>query len=462
MAMAPDQVGIGIRRHFTRAGEHPYDTVEWERRDARIPNYKSGGDAFFQAGVEFPVTWSQNSTNIVAQKYFRGQLGTPERESSLRQVIDRVADTIADWGARDGYFLAVEDTMSAILNWYVEEGTIFKGGSGSGINLSNIRSSMEPLKGGGTASGPASFMRGADASAGTIKCLHADTDLVTDHGVVPIRAVAPGWKVLTRHGLKTVEAVHDNGIRPLVKVRTGLGDEIICTPEHKFLVRGAEGETWREAGRLRGDDYVMVDLGHTDYGTPQRLEAEEPTGVGEAPLPAVLDESFAVWLGWAHGEGRLKPVAGSGALAVHLDGEDKGLVERYRAFTQSVFGREDGARTARGGDAPPATVCPPRVARFLQVNGLWRNGSQTIPRLVRSSPAVVRAAFLAGLFESDGHVQHGVPTLWAKRRNLALEAHRLLLSVGIPSKVTQAVPPTPTKSPGHGAVTADTDLADVG
>src|SRR5688500_238952 len=215
MAMAPDQVGIGIRRHFTKAGEHPYDTVEWERRDARIPNYKSGGDAFFQPGVEFPVTWSQNATNIVAQKYFRGQLGTPERESSLRQVIDRVSDTIADWGVRDGYFLdeaeadafrdelkylllhqraafnspvwfnigvkgvpaqasacfilAVEDQMNAILNWYVEEGTIFKGGSGSGINLSNIRSSMEPLKGGGTASGPVSFMRGADASAGTIK-----------------------------------------------------------------------------------------------------------------------------------------------------------------------------------------------------------------------------------------------------------------------------------------------------
>src|ERR671931_195142 len=103
--MAPGQVGIGIRRHFTRAGEHPYDTVEWETRDARIPNYKSGGDAFFQPGVEFPVTWSQNSTNIVAQKYFRGQLGTSERESSLRQVIDRVADTITSWGVKDGYFV---------------------------------------------------------------------------------------------------------------------------------------------------------------------------------------------------------------------------------------------------------------------------------------------------------------------------------------------------------------------
>jgi ribonucleoside-diphosphate reductase alpha chain len=215
MAIAPQQLGIGITRRFTRPGVDPYDTVEWERRDARIQNYKDGGDAFFQADVEFPTTWSLNATNIVAQKYFRGTLGTPEREWSLRQVIDRVVDTVADWGIRDGYFvdereaaafrdelkfvlvhqhasfnspvwfnigvkgvpqqasacfiLAVEDKMSAILDWYREEGTIFKGGSGAGINLSRIRSSHEELKGGGTASGPVSFMRGADASAGTIK-----------------------------------------------------------------------------------------------------------------------------------------------------------------------------------------------------------------------------------------------------------------------------------------------------
>src|SRR3954452_25253575 len=215
MALAPQQVGIGIRRHFTEPGVHPYDTLEWERREARIPNWKDGTDAFRQDDVEFPVTWSQNATNIVAQKYFRGTLGTDERETSLRQVIDRVADTITSWGVKDGYFvdeqegaafrnelkfllvtqraafnspvwfnigvngvpqqasacfiLAVDDTMDGILNWYREEGTIFKGGSGSGINLSNIRSSSEHLKGGGTASGPVSFMRGADASAGTIK-----------------------------------------------------------------------------------------------------------------------------------------------------------------------------------------------------------------------------------------------------------------------------------------------------
>src|ERR671910_2910991 len=109
MAMAPEQMGIGIRRHFTAPGTHPYDTLEWERREARIPNYRDGTDAFYQPDVEFPVSWSQNATNIVAQKYFRGTLGTPERESSLKQVIDRVADTITEWGARDGYFVDDEE-----------------------------------------------------------------------------------------------------------------------------------------------------------------------------------------------------------------------------------------------------------------------------------------------------------------------------------------------------------------
>jgi ribonucleoside-diphosphate reductase alpha chain len=207
--------GLTFKRWFTTQGRHPFDDVEWETRDAVIPNFKEGGNAFEQRDVEFPRDWSQNATNIVAQKYFRGTLGTPQRESSVRQLVGRVVDTIRGWGVKNGYFasdhdaqvfadelthlvvtqkaafnspvwfnvgvpdtpqqcsacfiLAVDDTMSSILNWYVEEGTIFKGGSGSGINLSRIRSSREPLAGGGTASGPVSFMRGADASAGTIK-----------------------------------------------------------------------------------------------------------------------------------------------------------------------------------------------------------------------------------------------------------------------------------------------------
>jgi len=215
MAIAPQRTAIGIRRRFTTEGVHPYDMVTWERRDARITNFQDGSVAFEQLGVEVPASWSLNATNILAQKYFRGTPGTPEREWSLKQVVDRVVDTITAWGRKDGYFLdedeaacfadelkylivtqraafnspvwfnigvpgvpqqasacfilSVDDSMESILNWYREEGIIFKGGSGAGVNLSRIRASMEHLQGGGTASGPVSFMRGADASAGTIK-----------------------------------------------------------------------------------------------------------------------------------------------------------------------------------------------------------------------------------------------------------------------------------------------------
>ena len=121
MAMAPEQTSIGIRRHFTTEGVDPYDEVEWERRDARITHFQDGSVAFEQLDVEFPVGWSQNATNIVAQKYFRGALGTPERETSLRQVIDRVVDTISEWGLRDGYFVdqAEAEAFSAELKHLV-------------------------------------------------------------------------------------------------------------------------------------------------------------------------------------------------------------------------------------------------------------------------------------------------------------------------------------------------------
>src|ERR1700689_1744216 len=203
---------LSVERLFTTPGEHPFDAIEWELRDARIGH----GDrvAFEQRGVEFPKSWSQNATNIVAQKYFRGQLDSPEREHSVKEMIGRVAGTITGWGRAGGYFageedarafnhelthilvhqmaafnspvwfnvgfeespqcsacfiLSVDDTMDSILDWNTKEGRIFRGGSGAGINLSNIRGSMEPLSKGGTASGPVSFMRGADAWAGTIK-----------------------------------------------------------------------------------------------------------------------------------------------------------------------------------------------------------------------------------------------------------------------------------------------------
>jgi ribonucleoside-diphosphate reductase alpha chain len=211
-SVADDGARLGVRRFFTIPGRDPFDEIEWEIRDATIPG--RAGPAFEQRGVEFPKFWSQTATNIVAQKYFRGRLSSPERESSVRQMIGRVVDTVVAWGRAGGYFaddaeaetfeaelkailvnqyasfnspvwfnvgfeerpqcsacfiLSIEDSMEAILDWIRREGVIFRGGSGSGVNLSRLRSSKEQLSKGGYASGPVSFMRGADASAGTIK-----------------------------------------------------------------------------------------------------------------------------------------------------------------------------------------------------------------------------------------------------------------------------------------------------
>ena len=207
-------VGLTMERVFSTEGVHPYDQLTWERRDVVQTNWKTGETVFEQKGVEFPDTWSVNASTIVTTKYFRGAVGTDAREWSLRQLIDRVVKTYTKAGIDHGYFatpadaelfeheltwllvnqyfsfnspvwfnvgtaspqqvsacfiLSVDDSMDSILNWYKEEGFIFKGGSGAGLNLSRIRSSKELLSSGGTASGPVSFMRGADASAGTIK-----------------------------------------------------------------------------------------------------------------------------------------------------------------------------------------------------------------------------------------------------------------------------------------------------
>jgi len=206
--------GLTMTRIYTTPGVHPYDQITWERRDVVMTNWRDGSVNFEQHGVEFPDFWSVNAANIVTTKYFRGAVGSPVREWSLKQLVDRVVGVYTETGRKQGYFateedavifdhelkhalvhqvfsfnspvwfnvgtsskaqvsacfiLSVDDTMDAILDWYREEGLIFKGGSGAGVNLSKIRSSKELLSSGGTASGPVSFMRGADASAGTIK-----------------------------------------------------------------------------------------------------------------------------------------------------------------------------------------------------------------------------------------------------------------------------------------------------
>src|SRR6266513_1875443 len=210
--VADEQASAAVKRFFTIPGRDPFEELEWELRDAFIPGKDK--PAFEQKHVEFPKFWSQTATNIVAQKYFRGRMSSPEREKSVKEMIGRVVDTISGWGRDGGYFateeeaetfeaelkailvnqlasfnspvwfnvgfeekpqcsacfiLSIEDSMESILDWIRREGIIFRGGSGSGVNLSKLRSSKEQLSKGGYASGPVSFMRGADASAGTIK-----------------------------------------------------------------------------------------------------------------------------------------------------------------------------------------------------------------------------------------------------------------------------------------------------
>src|SRR6267378_2373386 len=211
-SVVDEDATLAVRRLFTIEGRDPYDEVEWEIREAHIPG--KNGPAFEQKNVEFPKFWSQTATNIVAQKYFRGRMSSPERESSVKQMISRIVNTVGTWGRDGGYFadedealtfedelkailvnqlaafnspvwfnvgfeekpqcsacfiLSIDDSMDSILDWIRREGVIFRGGSGSGVNLSSLRSSKEQLSKGGYASGPVSFMRGADASAGTIK-----------------------------------------------------------------------------------------------------------------------------------------------------------------------------------------------------------------------------------------------------------------------------------------------------
>ena len=206
--------GLKVERHFTRTGKHPFDEVEWEIRTAEIKDFTTGKVAFEQEDLEFPQFWSQRATDIVASKYFRGHIGTPRREYSVKQLIGRIVDTLSGWGAKMQYFASkedaqafnhelthlllhqmaafnspvqfnvgikknpqcsacfinsVEDNMASIMKLAKTEATIFKGGSGSGVNLSKVRASCETLAVGGFASGPVSFMRGYDSFAGAIK-----------------------------------------------------------------------------------------------------------------------------------------------------------------------------------------------------------------------------------------------------------------------------------------------------
>ncbi|MEU8231719.1 vitamin B12-dependent ribonucleotide reductase [Actinoplanes sp. NPDC048967] len=301
--------GLRIERVWTTEGVHPYDEVEWERRDVVMTNWRDGSINFEQRGVEYPTTWSVNAANIVTTKYFRGAVGTDTREWSLKQLIDRVVKTYRKAGEDYGYFanpgdaeifeheltwmllhqvfsfnspvwfnvgtaspqqvsacfiLSVDDSMDSILDWYKEEGLIFKGGSGSGVNLSRIRSSKELLSSGGTASGPVSFMRGADASAGTIKSGGATRRaakmviLDVDHPDIEEFVTTKAREEDKIRALRDAGFDMDLGGSDIVSVQYQNANNSVRVSD-EFMRAVEEGTTFDLRGRLHGEVIETID-----------------------------------------------------------------------------------------------------------------------------------------------------------------------------------------------------------
>ncbi len=378
MALAPEQVGIGIRRHFTEPGVHPYDSLEWERRDAHIPNWKDGTDAFRQDAVEFPVSWSQNSTNIVAQKYFRGTLGTEERETSLRQVIDRVADTITSWGVKDGYFTdesegaAFRNELKAIL---VTQRAAFNSPVWFNIGVKGV-----PQQG----------------SA----CQPYDALVSTTDGLVPIGKLvednAVGTKLFDAHGITKIVAVKANGRKEVLRIHTKAGTTLDVTPDHLvWRLRRGERSEFVAAGTLRPGDQL-------------EWHRTESWGVGEISTREMAEAALAGWLQ-------------SDGFVGRYDGSNKSLTIEAMTVTDA---ERDWVEWAIDTVFPDAHRHERRVetkdesldCRRLRLYGnhlqsfvnrwslMTRGTAMTVPAELYTAPLPVVATYLRSLFQAEGYV----------------------------------------------------------
>src|SRR5436189_98960 len=346
--VADKTAGAAVKRYFTIPGRDPFEELEWELRDAFI----AGKDkpTFEQKGVEFPKFWSQTATNIVAQKYFRGRMSSPERETSVRQMVGRVVDTIGTWGRQGGYFadeeeaetfeaelkailvnqyaafnspvwfnvgfeetpqcsacfiLSIEDSMESILDWIRREGIIFRGGSGSGVNLARLRSSKEQLSKGGYASGTVSFMRGADADAdwnltartdGTVVYTTKARELLRQIADAAWRSADPGVQYDTTinkwHTLPNTGRI--NASNPCSEYMSI--DDSACNLASLNLLkfRREDGELDVEAFEHAVDVVFLaqeIAVGYSSYPTPEierNAKAYRQLGLGYANLGALL------------------------------------------------------------------------------------------------------------------------------------------------------------------------------
>jgi ribonucleotide reductase alpha subunit len=378
MAIAPQRVGLGLRRHFTTEGVHPYDEVRWERRDSRIVNYRDGSVAFEQLGVEVPDGWSQNATNILAQKYFRGTLGTPEREWSLKQVADRVVDTLTAWGIKDGYF--VDDAEAEIFRDELKHLIVHQKAAFNSPVWFNIGVDGVPQQG----------------SA----CQPYDALVSTPEGMVPIGRLveeeAIGTKVLDAHGVTRIVAVKHNGRKEVLRIHTTSGHALDVTADH--LV-------WRCSDERYGRFAPAAELRPGDCLAWHRAES---FGDGEISSRSIGEAALAGWLQSDRLVGQYEGTNRS------LTVEAMTVTEAERAWVSAAVDTVfPGVHRHERKVATDDTTLDCRHTRlygaplraFVEDWGLLVRGVEmTVPERLMTAPLPVVAAYLRSLFQAEGYV----------------------------------------------------------
>ena len=485
--------GLTFERRWTRPDVHPYDEITWEYRTAGISS-ETGKSVFEQKDVEVPDFWSQLATNVVVSKYFRGHLDTPERETSVRQLIDRVVDTIAAWAETQRYFAtdedlkafqaelthlivhqkmafnspvwfnvgieprpqcsacfinSVQDTMSSIMDLAKTEAMLFKFGSGAGSNLSTIRSSREKMTGGGTASGPVSFMKGYDAFAGVVKCLTADTYVTTGGGLLRIdEAIETDGPVgfeendsltlNTPAGPTRISHVYRSPLSNVrsVTLRTGLG--LTGTHEHPVLTLAAPFELrWTRLADLRPGDRVAVERRRELW--PSQAPALDQFSTSlvverrELRYPTEMTPELARLLGYLVAEGSME------RHRFRFSSADPEVMADYCRCVEAVFG-VDPRSQVRHRIHPRTSVQTEYVElswlgalQFFEFCGLpaGLSAAKSVPIAIRRSPRSLVLEFLGAYAEGDAHIGERRVEITSASKRLLEEIQLLALNMGV-------------------------------
>jgi hypothetical protein len=484
--------GLSWPRRNTTPGIHPYDEIEWEMRTAGISN-ESGKSVFEQKDVEVPKSWSQLATNVVVSKYFRGHVGTPERETSVRQLIDRVVNTIAAWAETRRYFAtdedlaafkaelthllvhqkmafnspvwfnvgveprpqcsacfinSVQDSMSSIMDLAKTEAMLFKFGSGAGSNLSPIRSSRERMTGGGTASGPVSFMKGYDAFAGVVKCLTGDTYITTGGGLLRIDEAietegpvgfeeSDALTLNTPAGPTRISHIYRSPLASIRSARLRTGLELTGTREHPVLTLTSGFELqWKKLADLHAGDRVAVERRRELWPSyAPRLDAFSTDLVVERRklrYPIEMTPELARLLGYLVAEGSVE------RERFRFSSADPEVMADYCRCVEAVFGVDPSSQV--GSRVHPMTGV---VTEFVELS--WKGALQffeycglpaslsaqkNVPISIRRSPRSLVLEFLGAYTEGDGHVGQTRLEYATASPRLAQELQLVALNLG--------------------------------